>query len=95
MIYLILGLILIILIMGVILYFKSSNKEVAKLKVIKKDIKIKEEQLIIAKAERDNAQEEIEILNTNLDKVIEDIKDDEILNRKLDNIKSSYRKHKL
>ena len=81
--------------MGVIIYFKSSNKEVAKLKVIKKDIKIKEEQLIIAKAERDNAQEEIEILNTNLDKVIEDIKDDEILNRKLDNIKSSYRKHKL
>ena len=69
--------------------------EVEKLKVIKKDIKIKEEQLIIAKAERDNAQEEIEILNTNLDKVIEDIKDDEILNRKLDNIKSSYRKHKL
>ena len=69
--------------------------EVEKLKVIKKDIKIKEEQLIIAKAERDNAQEEIEILNTNIDKVIEDIKDDEILNRKLDNIKSSYRKHKL
>ena len=95
MIYLILGLILIIIIMGVILYFKSSTMEVEKLKVIKKDIKIKEEQLIIAKAERDNAQEEIEILNTNIDKVIEDIKDDEILNRKLDNIKSSYRKHKL
>ena len=77
--------------MGIILYFKSNNKNIVKLGEIKKDIKLKEEELIIAKAERNNVQQEINILNKNIEKVIEEIKDNEILTNKLDNIKSSYR----
>ena len=75
------------------MYFKSNNKNIVKLGEIKKDIKIKEEELIIAKAERNNVQQEIDILNTNIDKVIEEMKDGEDITTKLDNIKSSYRKH--
>jgi len=91
MIYIIAALILIIVIMSIIMYFKSNNKNIVKLGEIKKDIKLKEEELIIAKAERNNVQQEINILNKNIEKVIEEIKDNEILTTKLDNIKSSYR----
>jgi len=91
MIYIIAALILIIVIMSIIMYFKSNNKNIVKLGEIKKDIKLKEEELIIAKAERNNVQQEIDILNKNIEKVIEEIKDNEILTTKLDNIKSSYR----
>ena len=91
MIYIIAALILIIVIMSIIMYFKSNNKNIVKLGEIKKDIKLKEEELIIAKAERNNVQQEIDILNKNIEKVIEEIKDNEILTNKLDNIKSSYR----